>query len=139
MTEPADKVHGHLIPHSAARPAPSVRSNVAEQKINEGVPDAAGCGLLQVALDLGLAANLRLAGILPELAAGTALAQQVPALVEIPLDVSQAGALLVGQWRPLFAQVVLLRDKFPHAIQDTSVVHCSLPLRRRALGHCPTR
>ena len=98
-----------------------------------------GADLLQVALDLGLAANLRLAGILPELAAGTALAQQVPALVEIPLDVSQAGALLVGQWRPLFAQVVLLRDKFPHAIQDTSVVHCSLPLRRRALGHCPTR
>ena len=84
--------------------------------------------LLQVALHLGLATHLRLVGIFPELSPGTALTKQVPALIEVPLDVGQAGPLLVAQRRRLFAEVVLLGDEFAHAVQDASVVHCSLPL-----------
>src|SRR5699024_7986498 len=75
-----------------------------------------GCGqrraLLPVVLDLVNRAHVGCIGVVAELLAGAALAQQVPALVEFPFELPHPLALLRCQpVLALLAQVALLGDQ----------------------------
>ena len=50
---------------------------------------------MEVTLDRALGADLGALGVLAGVAAGPALAQEVPALVELDLDLVEAGLLVV--------------------------------------------
>jgi len=81
--------------------------------------------LLHVTLYLGHRAYRRVGRILPELAPGAALPQQIPALVERLLGVSQLGLLLVtGQLTrgELSAQLVLGPDELVDVPEDLLLV-----------------
>src|SRR6476619_4801495 len=83
--------------------------------------------LLEVALDGRFRAHLRLVGVLVVLALGPALAQQVPALVQVGLEPADPGPLLVGVLLGL-PKLVLLVDQRVDAAEDVGLVHAdSLP------------
>jgi hypothetical protein len=82
---------------------------------------------LQVALDRALVAYRRIVGILVKLAAGSALAKQIPAAVQLYLDAGQAlvrirrSSLLVES-----LERVLLLDQLLDLAEDAFIVHgCS--------------
>src|SRR3954454_21645282 len=82
---------------------------------------------LQVALDGALVANARVLGVAPDLAQRAALAQQVPGLVELDLDLLEALAVR-GQRLALVvlflaAQVVLLGHEPLDPRADALVAH----------------
>jgi hypothetical protein len=64
-------------------------------------------------------------GVLAGVAAGAALAEEVPALVELDLDLVEAGLLLVVEAFAggLALEGVLLLDQGADAVQDLLVVH----------------
>ena len=68
--------------------------------------------------------DVRLAGILPGVAAGPALAEEVPALVELDLDVPEAGPVRVREavGAVLALQVVLLGDQVVYPSDDGGVL-----------------
>src|SRR6476661_5930786 len=83
--------------------------------------------LLQVSLHGRLRAHLGLVGVLVVLALGPALAQQVPALVQVGLEPADPGPRLVGVLLGL-AELVLLVDQRVDAAEDVGLVHAdSLP------------
>src|SRR4029077_2371520 len=89
-------------------------------------------GLLAVVLDRALRAHLGDVGVLAELLLGPALAQQVPALVELDLEVGEPGAFVLVVDARLRAQLVLLLDQGGDVLQDRRIVHAhSLPSDRR--------
>ena len=57
-----------------------------------------------------------------EFTARAALAQQVPALVDLDFEIAQALAIRVGIGRPI-AQALLLRHEVVDVLQDVLVVH----------------
>src|SRR4051794_34522160 len=82
--------------------------------------------LLLVALDLARRPDLRRSLVLAELAAGAALAQQVPTLVQLHLEVAQPRVFLGavnGAGLHLFAQRVLLVDEGVDLLEQSGVVH----------------
>jgi hypothetical protein len=80
---------------------------------------------LAVTLDLAEGAGPGLVGILAELGAGAALAEEVPALVELLLEGVQPGLLVGGEAVPdgPGAQRVLLGDQLVDPADDLAVVH----------------
>src|SRR3954451_21678087 len=83
--------------------------------------------LLEVALHGRLRAHLCLVRVLVVLALRPALAQQVPALVQVGLEPADPLALLVGVLLGL-AELVLLVDQRVDAAEDVGLVHAdSLP------------
>src|SRR5215203_316118 len=81
--------------------------------------------LLQVALDRALGADVGGVGVLAGVATGPALAQQVPALVELDLDVVEAGLLVLVEAFAggLALEGVLLFDQGADAVENLPVVH----------------
>ena len=81
--------------------------------------------LLQVALDRALGADGGGVGVLAGVAAGPALAQQIPALVEGDLDLVEAGLLGLAEAFAggLALEAVLLLDQGADAVEDLPVVH----------------
>jgi hypothetical protein len=84
-------------------------------------------GLLQVGLDLASRADLSLVRVEMGTAEGVTLAQQVPALVKLDLEVLQPLALLVCQVVATATQVVLLRNKSADGVVDLRFVHWHCP------------
>src|SRR3954464_15905371 len=83
-------------------------------------------GLADVTLDLAGRADLRALRVLAELATGSSLPQQVPALVQLHLQVTQQRVLLGAVDRAgldLLAQGVLLVHQRPDLVQQSGVVH----------------
>src|SRR3954470_18404719 len=87
--------------------------------------------LLQVALDSRLRPGLRLVGVLVVLALGPPLAEQVPALVQVGLELTDTGALLLGVLGGL-AELVLLVDQRVDAAEDVVLVHVRQPALPRS-------
>src|SRR5919112_176079 len=81
--------------------------------------------LLQVPLDRALGADGGAVGVLAGVAAGPALTQQVPALVEGDLDLVEAGllGLVEALADGLALEGVLLLDQGADAVHDLLVVH----------------
>jgi hypothetical protein len=81
--------------------------------------------LLQVTLDRALRADVGGVGVLAGVAAGAALAEEVPALVELDLDLVEAGLLVVVEAFAggLAFEGVLLLDEGADAVEDLLVVH----------------
>jgi hypothetical protein len=81
--------------------------------------------LLEVALDGALGAGLGVVRVDPELAPGPALAEQVPAPVQLDLELTEP--LPVGLLEPIGAvpaqQLVLLLDELVDALQGVAVFH----------------
>jgi hypothetical protein len=81
--------------------------------------------LLEVALDGALGAGLGVVRVDPELAPGPALAEQVPAPVQLDLEMIEP--LPVGLVEPVAAvlaqQLVLLVDELVDALQGVAVFH----------------
>jgi hypothetical protein len=88
---------------------------------------------LQIALHRSLVADGRRIGVLAELPASPALAQEIPAAVELYLDRRQALMMLGRSMRLVDPQQrVLLGDQLLDLVQDAFVIHgCSLVLRSR--------
>jgi len=80
---------------------------------------------LLVVLDRVGRAGLGFVGFESGGAAGAALAQEVPALVECDLELSEAPGRAVVERRVsvLVAKLVLLVDEFVDAVEDLLVVH----------------
>jgi hypothetical protein len=81
--------------------------------------------LLQVTLDRALRADVGGVGVLAGVAAGSALAEEVPALVELDFDLVEAGLLVVVEAFAggLAFEDVLLLDEGADAVEDLLVVH----------------
>jgi hypothetical protein len=90
-----------------------------------GPNDPRAAALLQVALDRAFGADGGGVGVLAGVAAGAALAQQVPALVEGDLDLVEAGllGLVEAVAGGLALEGVLLLDQGADAAEDLPVVH----------------
>ena len=84
-----------------------------------------GPALLEVALDGALGADVGAVGVLTGVTAGPALAQQVPALVELDLDIAEAFLLVLVEAFAggLALEGVLLLDQGADAVEDLPVVH----------------
>jgi len=82
------------------------------------------CSLL-VALDNTLGSYRCVIGVLPGRAAGAALPEQIPALVERHLDLSEARQLVVGETRASVGpfQLVLLVGELVDPTHDLVVIH----------------
>jgi hypothetical protein len=66
-------------------------------------------------------------GLMPELAPGPALAEEVPTLVERDLHLLETLALVRAQPGELVTEAILLRDQLTDPGQDLSVLgHCML-------------
>ena len=63
---------------------------------------------------------MRLVGVLADSSQCPALAQQIPALIDLDLNRPEAGSLVLGQ-RFLALQVMFLQDQFFNASEDRSV------------------
>src|SRR6185295_2965463 len=89
---------------------------------------------LEVALDGAFGPDVGGVGVLAGVAAGSALAQQVPALVELDLDLVEAGLLVLVEAfaAGLALEGVLLFDQGTDTVEDLPVVHGLL----RGLGRC---
>src|SRR3954471_18896055 len=87
--------------------------------------------LLQVALDGRLGAGLRLVGVLVALALGPPLTEQVPALVQVRLELTDPAALLLGVLGGL-AELVLLVDQRVDAAEDFVLFHARHPALPRS-------
>ena len=89
-----------------------------------GAPDIrARASLLKVGLNLVFGALVSVVRVVAELALGAALAQQVPALVQVLLDVREPAAVLVGRLG-LGAKFMLLGNELIDVAEDLLVVHC---------------
>src|SRR4029078_2253644 len=88
-----------------------------------------GYGLLAVALDLAGRPDVRALRVLAALTASPSLTQQVPALVQLDLELAQP-RLLVGAGVParlgLLAQRMLLVDEGVDLVKQSGVVHGAL-------------
>ena len=73
--------------------------------------------LLLIILDDLRRANLRFVRVKPDVAKGTSLAQEVPALIQFDLDFREPLTIGFGVC-PLFVQSVLLCDKVLNMIED---------------------
>src|SRR5829696_6113059 len=82
--------------------------------------------LLEVALHGRLRTGLRLVGVLVVLTLGPPLPQQVPALVQVRLELLHAGALVVGVLGAL-AELVLLVHEGGDPAEDVVLVHARQP------------
>jgi len=83
--------------------------------------------LLLVVLDDFGVPQLRLGGILSGVPAGPALSEEVPALVQLHLELLEAGSVLVGKLRRGVSslELVLLGDETVDLFHDLAVVHGS--------------
>jgi hypothetical protein len=73
--------------------------------------------LLLIILDDLRRTNLRILGVEPDIAKGTSLAQEVPALIQFDLDLREPLAIGLGKF-PLVVQSVFLCDKALNIIED---------------------
>src|SRR5512133_2040956 len=91
-------------------------------------PTADPTPLLQVALDRAPGPDPGAVGVLAGVPAGPALAQEVPALVELDLELAQPGLLALVEPVPggLALQAVLLLDQRADTVQHLLVVHWGL-------------
>jgi len=83
-------------------------------------------GSLQVVLHLRFGSGLGLVGVLAVLPLGVPLAQQVPELVAVLLDLAQPGSLLVG----VLPAVAQLARPWPELVADGHAVRTVTPGRR---------
>ena len=73
--------------------------------------------LLLIILDDLRRANLRVLRVKPDIAKGTSLAQEVPALIQFDLDLREPLTIALGKL-PLVVQSVFLCDKALNIIED---------------------
>jgi len=73
--------------------------------------------LLLIILDNLGRANLRVVRVEPDIAKGTPLAQEVPALIQFDLDLAEPLTIGLGKF-PLLVQPLLLLDKALDIIED---------------------
>src|SRR5437016_489489 len=83
---------------------------------------------------------MRMAGVLAELAQRLALPEQVPALVELPLDPRPMGLALLGGLG-VDGQCLLLAHQRSDLGENVVIHAASIPLPKRApaAGPCPSR
>src|SRR4051812_41585814 len=83
--------------------------------------------LLLVALDDARRAGADRVGVLARVPAGPALAQQVPRLIKLDLELGQANGLVRAQCvRRLTLERVLLGNQIVDVLQDLAVIHVDL-------------
>ena len=102
--------------------------DAAEGAAQAQAPRAAGLPSAGVAFDRAGVAHIRVVGVAAEFTARAALAQQVPALVELDFDIAQALAARVGIGGGI-AQALLLGHEVVDVLQDVLVVHARASYR----------
>jgi hypothetical protein len=80
---------------------------------------------------------LRVLGVEPDIAKGTSLAQEVPALIQFDLDLREPLTIGLGKF-PLLVQSLFLCDKALNIIEDglipELILHEESPLTRIMIG-----